>query len=53
MDDIGIHSIGLMYKESMRVDSYGNKFRYKGSLNPDSGDDVGRVIYDVILTNLN
>jgi hypothetical protein len=53
LDDIGIHSIGLMYKESTRIDAYGNKFRYQGSLNPDQGKDVDRVIYDVVLANLN
>jgi hypothetical protein len=51
LDDIGIHSIGLMYTESRREDTYGNEFRYKGHLNPDKGDKVDRVIYDVILTN--
>jgi len=51
LDDIGIHSIGLMYTESQRVDAYGNEFRYKGYLNPEKGDGVNRVIYDVILTS--
>jgi len=50
LDDIGIHSIGLMYTESRRVDAYGNEFRYRGSLNPEKSDKVDRVIYDVILT---
>jgi hypothetical protein len=50
LDDVGIHSIGLMYTESLHVDAYGNQFRYKGHLNPDKGDNVNRVIYDVILT---
>jgi hypothetical protein len=51
LDEVGIHSIGLMYSESRRVDSYGNEFRYKGYLNPENGDRANRVIYDVILTN--
>lgn len=50
LDEMGIHSIGLMYTESLRADAYGNRFRYKGHLNPDGGDKVNRVIYDVILT---
>jgi hypothetical protein len=50
LDEVGIHSIGLMYTESRRVDAYGNQFRYRGFLNPDKGDNVNRVIYDVILT---
>jgi hypothetical protein len=49
IDEMGIHSIGLMYQESRRVDAFGNEFRYKGWLNPDRGEKVGRVIYDVIL----
>ena len=49
LDEVGIHSIGLMYRESRRVDEYGNEFRYKGRLDPDRGDNVNRVIYDVIL----
>ena len=49
LDDLGIHSIGLTYRESRRVDRYGNEFRFKGWLNPDKGDKVGRVIFDVIL----
>lgn len=51
LDEIGIHSIGLMYTESRRVDAYGNEYRYKGYLNPEKNDNVNRVIYDVILTN--
>ncbi|HVC48233.1 MAG TPA: hypothetical protein VND90_13400 [Terracidiphilus sp.] len=50
LDDLGIHSIGLMYKESRRVDAYGNVFRYKGSLNLGGNGQAKRVIYDVILT---
>lgn len=53
LDDLGIHSIGLMYTESRRVDAYGNEFRYKGFLNLDGGDEIRHVIYDVMLTTLN
>src|SRR5215469_5351122 len=53
LDDMGIHSIALRYVETPFTDAYGNHFRYRGSLNPDKGDDVDRVIYDVFLvTNL-
>jgi hypothetical protein len=51
LDEVGIQSIGLMYRESRRVDEFGNEFRYKGFLNPDHGDKVNRVIYDVLLGN--
>jgi hypothetical protein len=49
LDSIGIHSISLAYTEAPYTDAYGNQFRYKGSLIPDSGDKVDRVVYDVIL----
>jgi len=49
LDEVGIHSIGLMYRESRRVDPYGNEFRYRGWLNPDRGARVDRTIFDVIL----
>jgi hypothetical protein len=50
LDDMGIHSIALQYTESPYTDSFGNKFHLKGHLNPDKGDDVDRVIYDVYLS---
>lgn len=50
LDDMGIRSIALAYRKTPITDSFGNQFRYKGHLNPDKGDDVDRVIYDVILT---
>jgi hypothetical protein len=50
LDDIGIHSISVNYTESLRTDAYGNQFKLKGHLNPDKGDNVNRVIYDVYLT---
>ena len=50
LDELGIHSINLNYTRTPFTDAYGNKFRYKGSLNPDPGDKVDRVIYDVFLT---
>jgi hypothetical protein len=37
------------YTNSPYTDAFGNKFRYKGSLIPDSSDKVDRVIYDIIL----
>ena len=53
LDAVGIHSISLKYTESLRVDAYGNEFRYRGTLNPVKPDTVNRVIYDVILTTAN
>ena len=48
-DDLGIHSISLTYVETRRIDAYGNEFRYKGSLNWNTGNNVDRAIYDVFL----
>lgn len=50
LDEMGIHSIALKYVETPFTDAYGNRFRYQGSLSPDKGDNVDRVIYDVFLT---
>ena len=52
LDAIGIHSISLKYIKTPFTDAYGNQFRYKGSLNPDGGDDVDRTIYDVFLATV-
>ncbi len=49
LDDLGIHSISLKYVEVPKVDAFGNKFRYRGALNPIASDTVDRVIYDVFL----
>jgi len=49
LDDMGIHSIGLKYTASPKVDRFGNAFRYKGKLNSVAPDKVDRVIYDVFL----
>jgi hypothetical protein len=49
LDDLGIHSISLSYTETSLTDANGNKFHLKGHLNPDKGDDVDQIIYDVDL----
>lgn len=49
LDEIGIHSIDLKYKNSWYLDKYANMFRFKGRLNPVAPDTVNRVIYDVFL----
>lgn len=51
LPELGVFSVSLKYKESWRVDKYGNLFRYKGSINL-LGDGEGdskadKVIYDV------
>lgn len=53
LDEFGIQSIGLTYRESRRIDAFGNEFRYRGILDPERGSEVDRVIYDVILSTSN
>lgn len=49
---LGITSLSLKYTETPIVDQYGNKFRYKGKVNPEGqpkSDAVDRIMYDVFL----
>lgn len=52
LDSLGIHSISTSYTLSPKTDAFGNQFHLKGRLNPDKGDNVDRVIYDVYLTSV-
>lgn len=47
----GIFSISLQYKESRKMDSFGNQFRYRSAINVQQGNAsaVGRIAYDVFL----
>lgn len=47
LDQLGITSIDLNYKQSQRRDRYGNEFRYVARLSGAGWDD--RVAWDVIL----
>ena len=52
LPSLGIQSLGLKYVETPVTDRYGNKFRYKGKVNPlgqPPNDLVDRVMYDVFL----
>lgn len=55
LPDMGVYSIGLKYQEETKTDQYGNKFRYRGVLNPNPLDGTsrdGRYTYDVIFSGL-
>ena len=49
LQDLGLTTLELEYKESKRTDEYGNKFRYRAKLRDTRGSHVGRWAWDVFL----
>jgi hypothetical protein len=47
LPELGIYAIDLDYRESRRVDQYGNHFRYRAKVYDGRGDHVGRWAWDV------
>jgi len=55
LPELGVYSLALKYKESRRVDQFGNMLRYKAAVNPDPKDGKskdGRWTYDVFFVTI-
>lgn len=49
LSSLGIATLELEYKESKKIDRYGNQFRYRARVRDTKGSQVGRWAWDVFL----
>jgi hypothetical protein len=48
---LNVKALELNFKESKRVDEYGNEFKYRAKVSDASGGNVGRWAWDVFLSH--
>jgi hypothetical protein len=51
LQQLGVAGLDLGYKESKRVDRYGNRFKYRAKVSDSKGEHVGRWAWDVFLVS--
>lgn len=51
LPELGLSTLDLKYKESKRVDQYGNWFRYRAKVRDVKGAQAGRWMWDVFLVS--
>jgi len=51
LNELGLKSLSLDYKESRRTDQYGNRFKYRAKVKDAHDAQLGRWAWDVFLLN--